>query len=84
MKGIYEFTSDALNESIQRREAKKMLDENCNEDNRPKIEFFIDILINNKNFSHEEILEHLGMLIITIETCVTGKKSPNFFTFIHR
>jgi hypothetical protein len=59
-------SDDALKESMRKRKID-FCDENENIGiKRPKVEYIIDILINNGNFNEEEIKQQIGFMMVAV------------------
>lgn len=63
---VYKMSDDALKEAIESRK-RENTDENENFGiKRPKVEYLIDILINNGNFNEEEIKQQVGFMMVAV------------------
>lgn len=65
-ESIYKMADDALKESLNNRLLERV-DENDNIDRkRKKVEFLIDIMINNGNLNEEEIKQQIGFMMVAV------------------
>lgn len=68
LDSVYQMSDDALKESMKKRKTEQ-LDENENYGiKRPKVEYLIDILVNNGRFNEEEIKQQIGFMMVAVRS----------------